>query len=357
MNIAQKIIEAHKLKFGSLPPLQQCSVSGSALFNADCMDILPLIPDKSVQLILADLPYGTTACKWDIVLPLDKLWEQYERIIKDDGAIVLTASQPFTSILLTSNLKWFSHEWIWEKESGSNFLLANKQPMKIHESVLVFQRPINEVKNDFGKYSDIRYYFQEERKKTNLSYKEINEKCFGSASNGGGMASNILTSYKKGWSFPSKEKYEALQKIGICKTPYEELKESYLNSFEIERIYNPIKTNGKPYIIKQGGTSDVYGNKENDITTENKGDRFPTSILKFKRDKEKLHPTQKPLELMKYLIKTYSNENDYVLDNTMGSGTCPLASAILNRRFIGIEKEEKYYNIAINRLKEFGYLR
>ena len=332
------------------PNYCQCNVSGSALFNADCMDILPLIPDKSVQLILADLPYGTTACKWDIVLPLDKLWEQYERIIKDDGAIVLTASQPFTSILLTSNLKWFSHEWIWEKESGSNFLLANKQPMKIHESVLVFQRPINEVKNDFGKYSDIRYYFQEERKKTNLSYKEINEKCFGSASNGGGMASNILTSYKKGWSFPSKEKYEALQKIGICKTPYEELKESYLNSFEIERIYNPIKTNGKPYIIKQGGTSDVYGNKENDITTENKGDRFPTSILKFKRDKEKLHPTQKPLELMKYLIKTYSNENDMVLDNTMGVGTTCLAAKELNRKFIGIEKEVKYYELAVGRV-------
>jgi len=322
------------------------------LYNDDCFNVFPLIPDKSVDAIICDLPYGTTACAWDVVIPFDKLWKEYDRLLKDNGSIVLTASQPFTSILLTSNLKWFSHEWIWEKEAGSNFLLANKQPMKIHESILVFNRPINEIKNDFGKYSDIRDYFQEERKKTNLSYKEINEKCFGSASNGGGMASNILTSYKKGWSFPSKEKYEALQKIGICEIPYDELKERYLNSFEIERTYNPIKTNGKPYVIKQGGISDVYGNKENNITTENNGDRFPTSILKFKRDKEKLHPTQKPIPLLEYLIKTYTNENETVLDNCMGSGTTGLACKLSNRNFIGIEKEPEYFNIAQKRITE-----
>ena len=318
----------------------------------DTIEQMKTIPDKSIDLICCDLPYGTTACAWDVVIPFDKLWEQYDRLLKDNGSVVLTASQPFTSILLMSNLKWFSHEWIWEKEAGSNFLLANKQPMKIHESILVFNRPINEVKNDFGKYSDIRDYFQEERKKTNLSYKEINEKCFGSASNGGGMASNILTSYKKGWSFPSKEKYEALQKIGICKTPYEELKNEYLKAFEIERTYNPIKTNGKPYVIKQGGTSDVYGNKENDITTENKGDRFPTSILKFKRDKEKLHPTQKPLDLIKYLIMTYSNENETVLDNTMGSNTTGLACLELNRNYIGIENDQNMFEISKKRVEE-----
>ena len=318
----------------------------------DTIEQMKLIPDKSINLICADLPYGTTACAWDVVIPFDKLWEQYDRLLKDNGSVVLTASQPFTSILLMSNLKWFSHEWIWEKEAGSNFLLANKQPIKIHESILVFNRPINEVKNDFCKYSDIRDYFQEERKKTNLSYKEINEKCFGSASNGGGMASNILTSYKKGWSFPIKEKYEALQKIGICKIPYEELKNEYLKEFEIERTYNPIKTNGKPYVIKQGGTSDVYGNKENNITTENKGDRFPTSILKFKRDKEKLHPTQKPLELIKYLVRTYSNENDTVLDNTMGSNTTGLACLQLNRNYIGIENDLNMFETSKNRLEE-----
>lgn len=322
------------------------------LWLGDCLDLMNEIPTKSIDLICCDLPYGTTDCAWDVVIPFERLWKEYDRLLKDNGSIVLTASQPFTSILLTSNLKWFSHEWIWEKEAGTNFLLANKQPMKIHESVLVFQRPINEVKNDFGKYSDIRDYFQEERKKTNLSYKEINEKCFGSASNGGGMASNILTSYKKGWSFPTKEKYEALQRIGICKTPYEELKASYLNSFEIERTYNPIKTNGKPYMIKQGGASDVYGNKKNNITTENKGDRFPTSILKFKRDKEKLHPTQKPLDLIKYLINTYSNEGDWVLDNTCGSDTTGIASFELGRNSISIENDLSIYQLAKKRREE-----
>jgi DNA modification methylase len=334
-------------------PFCQTRVSGSTFVNADCFDVFPFIEDKSIDAIICDLPYGTTACAWDIIIPFEKLWKEYDRVLKDKGSIILTASQPFTSILLMSNLKWFSHEWIWEKEMGSNFMLANKQPLKIHESILVFNRPINEVKNDFGKYSDIRDYFQEERKKTNLSYKEINEKCFGSASNGGGMASNILTSHKKGWSFPSKEKYEALQKIGICNTPYEALKNEYLKAFEIDRTYNPIKTGGKPYVIKQGGVSDVYGNKENNITTENNGDRFPTSILKIKRDKEKVHPTAKPLELMEYLVKTYTNEGDMVLDNTMGSGTTNLACIKLNRKSIGIEKEKQYYDVAVRRASEY----
>ena len=140
MNIAQKIIEAHKLKFGSLPPLQQCSVSGSALFNADCMDILPLIPDKSVQLILADLPYGTTKLKWDSVLDINKLWKEYERIIADNGAIILTASQPFTTVLINSNPALFRYEMIWVKDKPNNFALANKMPMKYHENVLIFYK-------------------------------------------------------------------------------------------------------------------------------------------------------------------------------------------------------------------------
>ena len=145
-------------------PFCQTRVSGSTFVNADCFDVFPFIEDKSIDAIICDLHYGTTACAWDIIIPFEKLWKEYDRVLKDKGSIILTASQPFTSILLMSNLKWFSHEWIWEKEMGSNFMLANKQPLKIHESILVFNRPINEVKNDFGKYSDIRDYFQEERK-------------------------------------------------------------------------------------------------------------------------------------------------------------------------------------------------
>ena len=131
------------------------------------------------------------------------------------------------------------------------------------------------------------------------------------------------------------------------------MKNEYLKAFEIDRTYNPIKTNGKPYVIKQGGISDVYGNKENNITTENNGDRFPTSILKIKRDKEKVHPTAKPLELMEYLVKTYTNEGDTVLDNAMGSGTTNLACIKLNRKSIGIEKEKQYYDVAVRRASEY----
>ena len=326
--------------------------TNNLLWFGNCLEEMKRIPNKSIDLICCDLPYGTTACAWDEIIPFKELWEEYDRIIKDTGNIVLTASQPFTSLLITSNIKWFSCEWIWKKEAGSNFMLANKQPLKVHESVLVFNKPINEIKNDFGKYEEIRNYFRDERQKTNLTYKQINEECFGSASNGGGMASNILTSYKKGWSFPSKEKYEALQKIGICKKPYEELKQQYLNSFELERTYNPIKTNGKAYIIKQGGTSDVYNNKENGIVTENNGDRFPTTILEFKRDKEKLHQTQKPLDLMKYIIKTYSNKGETVLDNTCGSDTTGIASFELGRNSISIENDLSIYNLAKKRREE-----
>jgi len=269
MNIAQKIIEAHKLKFGSLPPLQQCSVSGSALFNADCMDILPLIPDKSVQLILADLPYGTTACKWDSIIPLELLWKEYKRIITDSGVIVLTASQPFTTKLISSNYEMFKYEWIWEKENATGFQLANVMPLKTHENILVFS---------------------------------------------------------KGYTYPNSKNKIAYHPQGL-----------------IENIKKRSKRGNKGnYLTESGCKNDEYVPKF-------KG--YPKSILKINTERKKgNHPTQKPLELMKYLISTYSNENDMVLDNTMGSGTTCLAAKELNRKFIGIEKEPKYYDLAVARV-------
>ncbi len=269
MNIAQKIIEAHKLKFGSLPPLQQCSVSGSALFNADCMDILPLIPDKSVQLILADLPYGTTACKWDSIIPLELLWKEYKRIITDSGVIVLTASQPFTTKLISSNYEMFKYEWIWEKENATGFQLANVMPLKTHENILVFS---------------------------------------------------------KGYTYPNSKNKIAYHPQGL-----------------IENIKKRSKRGNKGnYLTESGCKNDEYVPKF-------KG--YPKSILKINTERKKgNHPTQKPLELMKYLIKTYSNDGDVVLDNTMGSGTTCLGAKELNRKFIGIEKEVKYYELAVARV-------
>lgn len=255
------------------PLLHIADVSGSALFNADCMDILPLIPDKSVQLILADLPYGTTACKWDTIIPFDKLWEQYERIIKPNGAIVLTASQPFTSALIMSNPKLFKYQWIWVKTKKTGFTNGKNRPLTQHEDVLVFS-------------------------KANVA-------------NG----SKLMMKYNPQGLLP-------LNKIRKGDKNKSE------GDFNGQKYYRPSQS--KDYI--------------QEFTN------YPTTVLNFQSEGKILHPTQKPLELMKYFITTYSDENDYVLDNTMGVGTTCLGAKELNRHFIGIEKEVKYYDLAVARV-------
>ena len=238
---------------------------GINLLHGDCLELMKDIPDASIDMILCDLPYGTTVCKWDSVIPFEPLWEQYERIIKDNGVIVLTASQPFTSALVMSNPKLFKYEWIWEKTKTANFMHLKRQPGKRHESVLVF--------------------------------------------------------YKK------------------------------------QPAYNPQMRAGKPYIDKRKSrkqSKGTYGNiniENTEIT--NTGTRYPKSVILFSNGKSgKLHPTQKPVELMEYLIKTYTNEGDTVLDNTMGSGTTGVACVNTNRNFIGIELDDEYFEIAKQRISE-----
>ena len=263
------MIVEQMLKNAQTPLLHIADVSGSALFQGDCLDIMPLIPDKSVQLILADLPYGTTACKWDSIIDLDSLWKQYKRIIKVNGAIVLTASQPFTTKLISSNYEMFKYEIIWNKTHGANFFNLKYQPFKTHENILIFGR--------------------------NILYNPIRES----------RTESSLKRYRKGVEL---------------QTPK--------------------------------GNPEHYGAEIDDMYIL-KDDKHPSSIVNISSKSEKRngikHPTKKPLELMKYLILTYSNENDMVLDNTMGSGTTCLAAKELNRKFIGIEKEPKYYEIACNR--------
>jgi len=248
------------------PRLHKAEIGNSSLFLADCFDVLPSIPDKSIDAIIADLPYGTTACKWDSVLPLYKLWEQYKRIIKPNGAIVLTASQPFTSALIMSNPKMFKYTWVWEKSKATGFLNAKKRPLVAHEDIVVF--------------------------------------CKG--------------------------------------TP----------------PYHPQMTEGSAYnkgIRKNQTENDVYGSFEQ-VEVKSNGLRYPRSVQYFKTaesEGETWHKTQKPISLMEYLTLTYSNENDIILDNTMGAGTTGLACLKTNRQFIGIEKEEQYYNIAIQRLSSY----
>jgi len=247
-------------------PFCQTRVSGSTFVNADCFDVFPFIEDKSIDAIICDLPYGTTACKWDTVIPFDKLWKEYERIIKPNGAIVLFGSQPFTSSLIISNPKLFKYELIWEKSRPSNFTLAKKQPLKYHENILVF-------------YKEQPTY------------------------------NPIFTKGNKN------------HRTKICK--------------------------GKNNIIGDDGSGNGWMNT-NDM-------KYPKSVLNIKStdSTKNVHSTQKPLDLMEYLVKTYTNENEIVLDNTMGSGTTNLACIKLNRKSIGIEKEKQYYDVAVRRASEY----
>ena len=225
----------------------------SNLILGDCLEKMRDIPDGSVDAIITDLPYGTTACSWDTVIPFEPLWEQYKRIIKPKGAVVLFGSQPFTTDLINSNRKDFRYCWIWDKRIAGNPMLANHQPMKIHEDICVFS-------------GDPHNYY-------------------------------------------------------------------------------PQKIKGR-FRKKGGGKGGIFGatdSKEND-------DYFPESILDFSNAERKPHPTQKPVPLLEYLIRTYTNEGETVLDSCMGSGTTGVACVHTRRNFIGIEKDETYFKIAQERI-------
>ena len=242
------------------------------LRKGDCLELMKDIPDKSIDAIICDLPYGTTACKWDTIIPFEPLWEQYKRIIKPNGAIVLFGSQPFTSALVMSNPKMFKYEWIWEKAVGSNFAALKYQPMKEHESVLVFSKGTHNY-----------YPIKEERK---------------------GSGKERI-----------KHKYNALE----------------------------------------SKTGEANGGLLNTERTGNYGElRNPSSVQYFNNREgcRGLHPTQKPVALIEYLIKTYTNEGETVLDNTMGSGTTGVACVNTNRNFIGMELDDKYFEIAKARINE-----
>ena len=247
----------------------------SDLYKGDCLEVMDkLIADGvKVDAIITDPPYGTTACKWDSVIPFDEMWERLNKLIKPNGAIVLFGSEPFSSALRMSNLKMFKYDWIWEKPNGTNFISVNFQPFRVNETISIF--------------------------------------------------SNGATTYVK-------------------------------NSSK-NMPYYPQKTKGKPYKAKTGNAerSAVHrkGSNMSGHETINKGERHPRNVIKFNTEKG-LHPTQKPVALMEYLIKTYTNENELVLDFTMGSGSTGVACKNTNRDFIGIEMNEEYFNIAKKRVED-----
>jgi len=246
--------QPHAIFADNTPPLQ--------LFHGDCLTVLPTLPEKSVDLILTDLPSGVTACEWDSIMPLDKLWQEYRRVAKETTAFVFTATQPFTTALISSNLEWFRYELIWEKPQGTNPLNAKKMPLKSHESIVVF--------------------------------------------------------YQK------------------------------------QPTYNPQMEKGVPYSgfeTKNGAMiGEVYGGSKS-IHAANSGTRYPKSVLRFKQERGGLHPTQKPVSLMEYLIRTYGNEGDVVLDSCMGSATTGVAAVNTKRKFIGIELDSRYFATAKKRLE------
>lgn len=234
------------------------------LYKGNCLELMHDIDDKSIDMILCDLPYGTTACKWDSLIPFEPLWAHYKRIIKDNGAIVLTASQPFTSALVMSNIKMFRQEIIWQKDNATGFLDARRKIMKIHENILLF-------------------------------------------------------SHKR-------------------------------------TVYNPQMREGKPYTVKSGGCSNSVTADENikkggHVTVSN-GERFPVSVINVNTERGH-HPTQKPVALFEYLIKTYTNEGELVLDNCAGSGTTAIACLGTNRNYILMEQEQNYCDIANKRIADF----
>jgi DNA modification methylase len=226
------------------------------LYNGDCLEIMKSIPDKSIDAIITDPPYGTTACKWDSVIDFELMWKQLNRIIKPNGAIVLFGSEPFSSYLRLSNIKNYKYDWIWHKNNKTGFLNAKKMPLKNIETISIF---INKIK------------------------------------------------------------------------------------------YNPQGLKIFNKIVKRGGNGDNYG--KSGCKNFQKFTNYPTQYINFKCEEKTTHPTQKPIDLMEYLIKTYTNENETVLDFTMGSGTTGVACCNTNRDFIGIELDKEYFKIAEQRIK------
>lgn len=245
-------------------------MNNMTLLQGDCLELMKDMPDKSINMILCDLPYGTTACKWDTVIPFELLWKQYNRIIKDNGAIVLFGTEPFSSYLRLSNIKGYKYDWIWKKSKSGSAFTAKYRPVNKHETISVFSKNGEKTK------------------------------------------------------------------------------------------YNPQMTKGEPYkrthkISECDINNHKIGFNKKEVVSQNDGFRYPITILDFPqkwRRQDQIHPTQKPVPLLEYLIKTYTNENDVVLDNCMGSGSTGVACKNLNRKFIGIELDENYFKIAKNRIEQ-----
>ena len=258
-------LKIKKVNFGNMLEINK-------IYNQDCIEGMKLIDDKSIDMICCDLPYGSTNCKWDVIIPFDQLWEQYKRIIKDNGAIVLFGQEPFSSYLRISNIDWYRYDLVWEKESATNFMQLKRRFGKTTEMISIFYKSQPTYNPQFYEHKG----------------KPVYAKC------------------------SSKSK-------------------------RFKSITTSVNENLELYEYVDNGL------------------RYPKDVLRFNRvcnKHEILHPTQKPVELIEYLVKTFTNEGDLVLDNCMGSGTTAIACINTSRNFIGFETDEKYFNVAVNRIIE-----
>jgi DNA modification methylase len=317
----------------------------------DCLDLMPSIPSKSVDMILCDLPYGTTACEWDSIIPLNRLWAEYERVIKDNGNIVLTAQGMFCAELMCYRKTWFNHDYVWIKNQHSNFALTGFQPHRYFENVLIFRPPRkDDIERAFNK--ELRSYFKQVNDYIGLNRKKINDIL------GHRKAEHCFYYDTSQFALCTEETYDQLIKCFKIDQMQGYLTFETLQSMRDKQIYLPYTFNFDDRIkstkqIKNAafGSRDTLGNCAKDY----KGHiskayvNYPRNALYFDVERG-LHPTQKPLALFEYLIRTYSNENEVILDNCSGSGTTAIACMNTNRRFICIERDETYHRKSIERM-------
>lgn len=317
------------------------------LLHGDCLELMKDIPDKSIDMILCDLPYGTTQNQWDSVIPLDALWYQYKRLIKMGGIIALFAQTPFDKVLSMSNIEWLKYEYIWKKNRATGHLNSKKAPLKAHENVLVFYQTYSEAYDTTDMFDGLKDYMISERDKCGLSSEEIR------ALLGSYMASHYFTR-KTQFSIPTRQAYQRLQSTGYFQRPFEEVEAEYKKerekAYECVNTFNPqgIAKKDVPTIRKGRDNGTNYGISDKDAIQEFYN--YPTDVLFFNVETKPVHPTQKPVPLLEYLICTYTNEGDTVLDNCMGSGSTGVACVNLNRNFIGMELKREYFDISRERI-------
>lgn len=318
------------------------------IYRGDCLELLATIPERSVDMVLCDLPYGLTSCDWDVPIDMETLWKEYQRVLSPCGVIALFGVEPFSSRLRMSNLADYKYDWIWNKKNGANFLTAKKQPLRIHENISVFYKTKVDAEENFRPIKD---YLRAEREESGLKQKEINELL------GNQMFRHYASDSQ--FTFIPEHDYLKLQKTGFFRKDYQLLKTEYES--EKERVgrntYNPQLGSGKPYKRTSKQSYPRFAgagrmSKSEIVLENNDGTRYPNSIITFPKDGGGYHPTQKPVALLEYLIKTYTNEGEIVLDNCMGSGSTGVACLNTKRYFIGMEKEEGYFDIALERLGE-----